>query len=413
MRSYSLLISLAYLGLYPYLRLRYREGFHDRVGKPDLEQLEKFESNPIWIHSVSVGEVQAAFPLILQARGSGYGEPLLISTVTCTGKKMAEKLLSGLVDGHFYYPWDVPWVIRRLLDVLRPEAYVSLETEIWPFLLHELKKRNIPSFLVNGRFSDRSFKKACRAVDFWKETLECFSKVLVRSVYDAEKLFRLGVDADRVKVIGDVKIDALLFRKSLIDSKELKKRLKINEADICFVAGSTHEGEEAVVLEAFEMVKGQFPSSRLILVPRHPERSRGVCALACNKFEACLSSEVKPNWDVLIIDEVGVLFDLYSLAAGAFVGGSLVPKGGQNVLEPACFGVPIAFGPHMEDFSLPAVELTRLGVAQVIKDEKDLAGAWLSAIKSDAGLREKAIKYVESLGGASKLAWEEIASYLK
>lgn len=401
------------MGLYPYLRFRYREGFGDRIGKPDLEQFEKLKSRPIWVHGVSVGEVQAAFPLILQARRYGYDESILISTVTSTGKSMAEKLLSGLVDGHFYYPWDVPWVIRRLLDCLKPKAYIGLETEIWPFLLHELKKRNVPSFLVNGRFSDRSFKKACRAIDFWRETLECFSKILVRSTSDADKLFRLGVDTGRVRIIGDIKIDALLFRKGYVDSKELKKRLNVNESDICFVAGSTHEGEETVVLEAFGMVKGEVPSSKLILVPRHPERAIGVCALACNKFVACLSSEVKPNWDVLIVDEVGVLFELYSLAAGAFVGGSLVPKGGQNVLEPACFGVPIAFGPHMEDFSLPAVELERLGVARVIRGEKDLAQAWLNAIKFDAGLREKAVQYVESLGGASKLAWEEIASHLK
>ena len=377
------------------------------------KQFKELDGDPVWVHAVSVGEVQAAFPLILRARKCKYSAPIFISTVTCTGKRMAQKLLSDLVDGHFYYPWDVPWVIRRSLDILNPKAYISLETEIWPYLLHELKKREIPSFLVNGRFSERSFKKACRSLEFWKETLECFSGILVKSSDDAEKLYFLGVNPDKVKIIGDVKIDALLLRQNKVNREKLRARLQIKKGEPCFIAGSTHGGEETVVLEAFELVKGKVPLAKLVLVPRHPERAREVCSLAGQKHEVSLVSEIKQGWDVLVVDEVGLLFELYSLATGAFVGGSLIPKGGQNVLEPACFGVPIAFGPYMEDFSLPATELQRLGVAKVVENGQDLANVWLGALNIKAELKKKAVEYVKRLGGASKLAWNEVASCLR
>jgi 3-deoxy-D-manno-octulosonic-acid transferase len=407
------LISLAYLGLFPYLRIRYREGFHQRIGKLAKGQFNNTKDSPIWVHGVSVGEVQAAFPFIYEARKGGCSLPIFLSTVTCTGKKMAEKLLSELVDGHFYFPWDVPWIIRRFLDDLTPRIYVGLETEIWPCLLHELKKREIPSFLVNGRFSERSFKKACRSREFWKETLECFSRILVRSSDDADKLYSLGVSPDKIKIIGDVKIDALLLRRDRVDSGALRDKLHISEEEQCLIAGSTHNGEEAVVLEAFDLVKKQFPKAKLILVPRHPERARDVCALIGEKFGVSLYSGLKERWDILVIDEVGLLFELYSLADVAFVGGSLVPKGGQNVLEPACFGVPIAFGPHMEDFSMHASELSKIGIAQVVEDSASLARLWLSFLKMKTESRKRAVEYVESLGGAAGLAVREILDCLK
>jgi len=356
-----------------------------------------------------VGEVQAAFPLVKAMRSAPLG-PIILSTITPTGKAMAQRLCGGMIDAHIYYPWDVPWIVRRSLGALRPKAYVAVEAEIWPLFLAGLAERGIPAFLVNGRFSDRSFEKARKNPAFWLKVLGAFRFLMVRGETDRERLLALGVDEKRVIALGDCKIDALVERRKEVDLPSLRQKLFLGPDDLCLVAGSTHEGEEDVVFKAWDEVRRRFPC-RLVVVPRHPERSPKVLKEAGRFGKALLLTQISPGWDILVVDAVGYLFDLYGLSRAAFVGGSLVSKGGQNVLEPACWGIPVFCGPHVEDFAAPADELSRLGALKVISNESELARGWSDSLAAPDGDFKRSVERYFTPGAAVR-AWEIIKSNL-
>ena len=408
--AYSAVVSSLYCAGYPYLAWRYREGFAQRRGVYEPSLAESFSgARPLWVHAASVGEVQAAFPLVKAMRSAPLG-PIILSTITPTGKAMAQRLCSGMIDAHIYYPWDVPWIVRRSLGALRPKAYVAVEAEIWPLFLSGLAERGIPAFLVNGRFSDRSFEKARKNAAFWLKVLGAFRFLMVRGETDRERLLALGVDEKRVIALGDCKIDALVERRKEVDLPSLRQKLFLGPYDLCLVAGSTHEGEEDVVFKAWDEVRRRFPC-RLIVVPRHPERSPKVLKEAGRFGKALLLTQISPGWDILVVDAVGYLFDLYGLSRAAFVGGSLVSKGGQNVLEPACWGIPVFCGPHMEDFAAPAEELLRLGALKVVSDEGELARGWSDSLAAPDGDFKRSVERYFTPGAAVR-AWEIIKSSL-
>jgi len=322
---------------------------------------------------------------------------------------MARKLL-GDSARLVYYPWDVPWIVKRALDRVNPKVYVAVETELWPNLLYELKKRKIPAFLANARFSERSFIKACRHKRFWCSLLECFEKIMARSQEDMERFLEIGVPSDKVVVTGDCKIDALLARRSMVDVEGLRKCLN-PEGKRVLLAGSTHEGEDHVVLEAFSRLKDKCHDVRLILVPRHPHRAQKLWEEAQKVGRTVLLSQKEPDWEIMVVDQVGVLFDLYGIADAAFIGGSLVPKGGQNILEPASWGVPIQHGPFMDDFNEISKELIRRGCARVVQTAAELYYEWEAVLSEGVAGKIRCPQgrsYVEGLGGAALKNWEII-----
>ncbi|AER66296.1 Three-deoxy-D-manno-octulosonic-acid transferase domain-containing protein [Thermovirga lienii DSM 17291] len=394
---------MAYVASFPYLAFRYREGLKERLG-----YYEKLKESPLWVHAVSVGEVQAAFPMVKAIQGGGNHE-VLLSTITSTGRCMARKLLGDSVR-LVYYPWDVPWIVKRTLDRVNPKAYVTVETELWPNLLYELKKRGIPAFLANARFSERSFRKARRHREFWCSLLDCFEKIMARSEEDMTRFLEIGVSSEKVVVTGDCKIDALLARRSMVDVEGLRRSLN-PEGKRVLLAGSTHEGEDSVVLEAFSRLKDKVRDVRLILAPRHPHRAQKLWEEAKKVGRAVLLSKKEPDWEIMVVDQVGVLFDLYGIADAAFIGGSLVPKGGQNILEPASWGVPIQHGPFMDDFGKVSRELIKLGCAKVVKTAAELYYEW-EAVSNEGAAGEircpQGKSYVEGLGGAALRNWEII-----
>ena len=410
MRLYSALVAALYLAARPWLAHRYREGFDERRGLyGDLSFLAG--RRPLWVHSVSVGEVQSALPLLRVARRSLDETPLLLSTVTATGREMARHLLEGVIDGHVYYPWDAPWIVDRALDGLDPALYVAVETEIWPGLLAELKRRHVPAFLVNGRLSEGSHRRMARLPAFWRRAYGLFEKILVRADDDMERFLSLGLAADRLHLVGDLKVDALVDRHDRADLAGLREALG---GGPLFVAGSTHEGEEAIVVEAFGLLRRSVPEARLVLVPRHPERASALRSLCGGTLRPCLMSQREAGWDILVVDQVGFLFELYGIASGAFIGGSLVDRGGQNLLEPACWALPLAHGPHMEDFSVAARDLARLGVARTVTDGAQLAQFWLDCLRGPLAEEARAgsRRYFAVQGGAASRAWAEIEPYL-
>jgi 3-deoxy-D-manno-octulosonic-acid transferase len=362
-----------------------------------------------------VGEVQAAIPLIRAARREGYSGAAVISTTTVTGRVMASKIGAGTFDRHIYYPWDKLSFVRSALDTVRPWAFAATETELWPNMLWELKRRGVPAFLVNGRVSDRSVKRLRRplAGAAGRELYGLFEELYVRGGRDRERLLSLGVPEERIFVFGDNKIDALIERKKSADTSHLKRSLHFDGEAPFFIAGSTHEGEDEPVLEAFSKVKAFAGGARLIIAPRHPERAGSVAQKASEHFSVSLLSESKKS-EVTVADRIGVLFDLYSLCTAAFVGGSLVDKGGQNILEPAIWNVPLQFGPHMEDFRDASEHFLKEGGAAVVRNAEGLASEWLKTAQSSE-LKERCAKASEAYfskhrGAASKM-WRRVARY--
>lgn len=404
----------------PELMKKYTEGYGERRGGYSPEKLEILGGRrPLWIHAVSVGEVQAAVPLIRAARADGFDAPVVLSTTTETGKAMALQLGGGAFDLHIYYPWDKREFVRSSLEAIRPLAFVTMETELWPNMLWELRDRKIPSFLANGRVSGRTYKKL-RGVAGRKagrEVFGLFSELYLREEEDRKRLLRLGIAGEKLAVTGDGKIDALLSRKESGSGnvRELAALLDAGRAPV-FIAGSTHTGEDAVVIDAFLELKRQEPDVRLIIAPRHPERAGSVMALLPSDIKTYLFSELGSDWECLIVDKIGCLFGLYSLAAAAFVGGSLVKKGGQNILEPAVWGVPLQHGPYMDDFAGASGELIDMGIARVAENAGQLAGIWLDILrdgKAREEYRQRCGAYFEKKAGASRRVWSGIKAYLE
>ncbi|MDR1378587.1 MAG: 3-deoxy-D-manno-octulosonic acid transferase [Synergistaceae bacterium] len=429
-----------------FLKKKYETGLAERMGNfgPDIPR------NALWIHAVSVGEVQSAVSLIDAARTREQEEDSLIqragrcnrlqlqekncilSTVTTTGRIMAEKLAARKVNAMIYSPWDTPRFVKRALDTLAPKAYIAMETERWPTMLSELHARKIPAFLVNGRLSSESAQKLRGQKTFWRGVLCCFDRLLVRFESDKELFLSLSVPEEKIVVTGDCKIDAMFARRN-----EMKKTGDVNPwrhlrreneppgSSPLFLAGSTHEGEDEVVLAAFEKVREMYPRSRLVIVPRHPQRALYVVAAALPYGETELFTDRNPSgheaackreavdWDIAVVGKIGVLFELYSVVDAAFVGGSLVPKGGQNIMEPALFGIPLTHGPNMDSFP-NAARMDALGAAQTVENASQLAKAWSRAMDPVERTRfQKASReYFASVGGAGPRSWDVIKQFL-
>lgn len=403
---------------YPFLAKKYRQGIEERKGiySFDFRSFLK-ENRPLWVHAVSVGEVQSASSFISEYQKGDLTNPVVVSTTTPTGKEMAERLLVDQISRHFYYPWDIPWIVQRAVDTIDPVAYVVMETEIWPNILYRMKEKGIPAFLVNGRFSDKSFEKRKGKTNFWRDVLSLFTVIMVREQEDCNKLRMLGVPESKIVLTGDCKVDALINRAKDLDISTAS--LLVEKSEPVLIAGSTHPGEDEVVLEAFRIFRRSYPEAKLIHVPRHPERSVSVHESARSYGRTLLFSEIKEtergNWDILVIDRIGHLFEFYGIADAAFVGGSLVPKGGQNLMEPAIFGVPVTHGPHMEDFREASAKLGTLGIARIVLDALDLADKWLEDI--DPGrkgeVEKKCSTFFKEHKGASMRSWKLIQQYIK
>lgn len=393
------------------LKKKYQVGLEERMGNfpSDIPQ------GALWVHSVSVGEVQSALSLI-EAAGADSGLPCVLSTVTTTGRTMAEKLTSRFVDRFVYSPWDTPAYVGKALDTLKPAAYVAMETERWPMMLYELHRRGIPAFLVNGRLSGDSVSGLMKMRTFWRGVLCCFDRLMVRFEADREKFLELGVPEEKIFVTGDCKVDAMFKRKNDVDPAKwtsLRRDAAGNDCPL-FLAGSTHAGEDEVVLDAFRAVRRKHPNARLVIVPRHPERALSVVAAALPYGKVDLLSDLSSDRDIVVVDRIGVLFDLYAAADAAFIGGSLVPRGGQNLMEPALFGIQVTHGPDMSDFP-DAGRMDSMGASRSVNDAARLGEAWLAALtESDrARARQACGAYFETMGGAAERSWAIIKDCMK
>ena len=343
----------------------------------------------LWIHAVSVGETQAAAPLIKHFLDRHPDLGVMVTTTTPTGSERLRALFEDRVR-HVYLPYDLPLILNRFLDRVRPRLVLVMETEIWPNLLRVCERRGIPVILGNARLSARSARGYARLGGLTRETFARLSLVAAQAEADAQRFIARGVPAERVKVTGSIKFD-LRQPASLEDKAEALRRLWGCDRPV-WVAGSTHEGEEESLLAAQRRILETMPRALLVLVPRHPERFDRVAALAersgLGLVRRSTGALCGPEAAIFLGDTMGELPVLIAAADAAFIGGSLVPVGGHNLLEAAAVGVPVAIGPHAFNFA----EITRLlvaeGAAMQVADAEELARlmiAWLG----DAALRAR------------------------
>jgi len=333
----------------------------------------------IWVHAVSVGEVLAARPIVTGLRTRYPHLRLFLSTTTLSGQNVARRSVPD-ADAVFYMPFDWTFTVRRTLDVVKPKLFVMVETEIWPNLLRECRRRGVRTALVNGRISSRSFPRYRIIRPFIARVLADIDRLCVQSEVTARRLIQLGADASRITKTGSLKFDSLDPSTAPGRGRERVLRFfRISTGRLVLVAGSTSKGEEDAVIRAFNRVRisSTSASALLILAARHPERFDEVVRLCQREGlstvrRSDLPIDAEPSADVVVVDTIGELAQLYQIATVVFVGGSLVPAGGHNILEPAVHGKPIVFGPHMENFAEIARTFLADGAAVQVHSAREL-----------------------------------------
>jgi 3-deoxy-D-manno-octulosonic-acid transferase len=369
---------------------KYRTRILGRMGKGLTKQLThvKQASPRFWIHALSVGEVSSSAPLVKALRHAYPDCIIIFSSTTPTGEEIAKKILAGVTDLVIPFPLDMLWVVRRYLKMIAPDLFIMVETDFWPNFLFEVRKHNVPAFLVNGRISNKSIRLYKKFNWLFRPLFSIFHSLAMQTEKDRAKIIQLGIDQDKVKTLGNLKYDMALPALQGNSSLPDRAAYGIPENSIVWIAGSTHQGEEEIVFRVYEKIRWSFPDIFLMVAPRNIERGEEVQTLAGSlgllPFRRTETINTKAN--VLVLDTLGELSGLYSLCDVVFMGGSLVPEGGHNPLEPACFAKPVVFGPHMEDFVEISRDLMVAGAASQVANEEELYES-INSLVTDSSVR--------------------------
>ena len=428
---YSTLMTAGMALLAPYFILRglrrgnFLESVRERMGRlpPELGA-GSGSRDAIWVHAVSVGEVLAAKTLVSGLKARFPERPVFVSTTTATGQRVARERMEG-VSGFFYFPFDWQAPVRRAFEKIRPAIVVIMETEIWPNFLREAHRENAPVVFVNSRISERSMQRFRRfrsiVGGFFSRVMSDGAIFLAQSRDDAQRLEEMGAPEGKIEIIGNLKYDH--EPPALGDfGKWLAQQIREQERWPVLVAGSVVAGEEEAVLAAYDIAQRQWRRALLILAPRKPERfDTSAKAVADAGWDGMrrsnlnLNSALNENADVIILDSIGELAGLYTLADAVFIGGSLVPSGGHNILEPAWFGKPPVFGPSMENFREMSAKFLSAGAGIQVASGENLGKAWVDLIRDSPRRDEigrKARALVEANRGATVRSLERIATIL-
>lgn len=396
---YNTLLVAASVVLVPYWGLKilvtgkYRKSLGAKLGRAARGTTEAPEGSPrIWVHAVSVGEVTAAAPVIACLRKRMPGACIILSTSTETGQDMARSIVSEASD-IIYYPLDIPGVVKKVMNRVRPDIFVPVETELWPNFIRICNERGTKIIMVNGRLSPRSFRRYRQTRLFWKGIVRLIDTTGVISQRDAHRLQAIGMDPSRIHVMGNAKYDGLAARAEDSLEQDMRQRLHIAPGSRVFMAASTHAGEEKIVIDVYRTLLATYSDLILILVPRHPERGTEVRSLVMQAGFSDIISVTDINGGteragerIIIIDVIGELFKAYSLATVVFCGGSLVPRGGQNILEAAAWGKVVLYGPSMDDFVNERTALEEVGAGITVKTGAELADRIITLLKDPDSL---------------------------
>lgn len=427
--AYNFILLIVFvLVVLPYFiyRTLKEDGFFSRFKQslgflPDEEIAKVAEKNCIWIHAASVGEIVAASPIVKEIRRVYPNVPIMISAVTVGGYSMAKQIMTE-ANTIVYFPLDIYFIATWVVERIRPRVFLLVETELWPNMLRVINKNDIPVVMVNGRISDKSVKRYGYLGRMLKDMLNSVDKFCMQSEQDALHICQLGANPERVVVTGNTKFDQTYAETTAEDKQRFIEELALKGGFPIIVAGSTHEGEEAVLMEAFNRLHKQYPQAKLVLAPRKPARIHEVASIA-SKYQ------YKPNFrkallntspakrapePVAIIDTLGELGRLYAIADMVFVGGSIIVRGGHNVLEPAAHGKPILVGPNMNNFrdsynllnknnacrtvaNIEELTATLFEITQNDELRKDMGDNALKVVMQNRGATERTVEYLQAL----------------
>ncbi len=408
---YTLYITLFYLLLpllliFRYIKGRQWQSFNTRY----LESLgfyaKKHHQHVIWVHAVSVGEVEAAHVLIEHLRNH-YPYKVLVTTGTEPGYNRVRALQGDKVE-HVYLPYDTPDAVERFIAHFQPRIGIIMETEIWPVLFAKCNKHAIPLFIVNARLSEKSMRGYCKIKGFLQRRFAGVTGVVVQTEVDARRYQEIGVLSDKIRVSGNIKLDMPIAKSMRAQATQVKQTLFPDRQ--VFVIGSTHEGEEEIFLQAYQQLKQQFPALILVLAPRQPKRAAEIKKL-CLQFNLQLIARTEgiactPSTDVYLVDTLGELKQMYAIADYSFVAGSMVPIGGHNIFEPILLGVPVMFGPYMKNMQLLSQQLLAAQGAIQCHDTDAIVTA-ITQLITDAPAREQLINNARAFVAQNKGALEK------
>lgn len=405
-------------------RLLFEDGYAKRlfesIGRmSDSRKETLMNRSPIWIHAASVGEIVAAGAVAKELKIEMPNQNIMVSVVTATGYDMAKKIIKE-ADNIIFFPLDLPFATKRILRIVKPIAIVIVETEIWPNFIKRAYQQQIPIIFVNGRISDRSIKKYRKVKFFMKSLLEKVTLLCMQSQHDAHYIEEMGADPAKVIVTGNTKYDFVHPEFNENNLAELKQIYNIAEDDFVIVAGSTHEGEEKLLLQAYVDLLKIKPQAKFIIAPRDIGRRHELLNL-CLEFN--LKAELRSNLSVnnnatkniIILDSIGELGKVYALASFVFVGGSLVPIGGHNILEAAIFEKPIIVGEHMFNFKDIYHLLNSSKAIITVHGEDELRNAFTKLASDEAYLKEissNCRNIIEPNRGAARRNVQEIKKVL-
>ncbi len=397
-----------------FVRGKSAESYRGQWGRvsPQMREFGRHDGPKIWLHAVSVGETMAARPLARALKKRMPDAKIVLSSTTDTGHEIAlSAVKAGEAELAIYFPLDLPFILRRVLNALNPDAIGFVETELWPNLLEMARRRDIQTFQLNGRVSDSLLKNAPKLGPLWKWMIGNVGQFQMRGESDAARLQSLGVAASKVAVVGDVKLEAPPISSDALRRK-WRGELGLSAGENLLICGSTHPGEEAMILDA----TGDW---RLAIAPRHVERAGDVAALiearGLRFARRSRGENLSDENTIYLLDTVGELADFYAAGDAAFVGGSLIARGGHNVLEPVLRGAPVLFGPHMMNFRAAAQLVCENELGAQIENSDELAPAiarWLDAATSRDEFAARVETVLKPHRGAAARAAELVAQKL-
>ncbi|MDQ7838413.1 MAG: 3-deoxy-D-manno-octulosonic acid transferase [Thermodesulfobacteriota bacterium] len=398
---------------------KYRQRILNRLGLRPPSMNAVNDSGPrIWIHALSVGEVMSSTAMVRGMRRRFPDWVIIYSTSTATGAGIARQKLGDMVDYLITYPLDLFWSVRQVVKGIRPDLFVLIETDLWPNMLSALSRRGTPIILLNGRISGSSFIRYKRFSLFFGPIFSLIDKIAMQSRADEERMIELGISPRKIYRVGNLKFDQEGVQVGEKETGELRRNLHIPPGSKVVIAGSTHAGEEEIILSAYGKLIFTYPDLFLLMAPRDPGRADEVKRLAQSAgLEAYKRTELpglpeSNTVQVVVLDTLGELSKLYALATVAFIGGSLVPKRGHNVLEVAAHAKPVVFGPHTEDFKEAAAALIKRGGGYMVNSENELVTILELILSNDVLAQkagERAFQVIEENRGAVEKAVDLIS----
>ena len=424
---YDIVLTIATPFVVPYfvynmaVKGKYKKSFLRMFGRGiDGIQFDEKDKLNIWLHSVSVGEVVAAKPLFELLEKEIPNAKFLSSTITETGNEMAHKIIKQ-ASTIIYFPFDYSFVVNKFLNKFNPQIFVMMETELWPNFLTLAKQRGVRLFLINGKLSDKSYKRYKQFGFFFKNVLNRIDAFCMQTQTDADKMADLCGDSSKIFVTGNCKFDFSFKEFSNDEKSKLRRDFRLADNDRVIVVGSTHNGEEEIILDMFKAVKSKFPNIVMILAPRHPERYETVRKIITEfglRFVNRTQLETikgEGEFDIILLDTIGELANVYSLSEISIVGGSFVPIGGHNILEPAFYSVPVIYGPYMNRQPEMLELMSRYG-GGIQVDSNQLRDVVLNLLSDESKRKEtgkKARKAVEVNKGSAKRCVDIILDVVK